>query len=161
MPSPYCLNYPGSSVLQRIEPILRAIRAMLRPLSFPIMVEFVVLGVALVVLGLYLLFRGTLPQWLPSGYVDQAGKRAELSRPVYRMLGVTSVLAGGATPLLALSQRPVIVVLAFVLIAIGLICAIPAAGLAVRRQRGPSLRPEPSSPVLAAAGGIRCIALER
>jgi hypothetical protein len=61
------------------------------------MVEFVVLGAALVVLGLYFLIRGTLPQWLPSGYVGQAGKRAELSRPVYRILGATSVLAGGAT----------------------------------------------------------------
>src|SRR5207253_7605002 len=75
-------DLPGSSVLQRIEPILRAIRAMLRPLPFPIMVEFVVLGVALVVLGLYLLFRGTLPQWLPSGYVDQAGKRRSEERRV-------------------------------------------------------------------------------
>lgn len=113
---------------------------MLRPLPFPIMVEFVVLGVALVVLGLYLLIRGTLPQWLPSGYVDQAGKRAELSRPVSRILGATSVLAGGATPLLALSQRPVTVIIAFVLIAIGLICAIPATVMAGREQGERSLR---------------------
>jgi len=120
---------------------------MLRPLPFPIMVEFVVLGVALVVLGLYLLIRGTLPQWLPSGYVDQAGKRAELSRRVNRILGVTSVLAGGATPLLALSQRPVIVVLAFVLIAIGLICATPAAVLAGREQSERSLRRKRSTQV--------------
>src|SRR5207302_10712887 len=112
MPSPYCLNYPGSSVLQRIEPILRAIRAMLRPLPFPIMVEFVVLGVALVVLGLYLLIRGTLPQWLPNGYVDQAGMPAELYRPVNRIVDVTSVLAGCAMPLLALRHHRVMLALA-------------------------------------------------
>jgi hypothetical protein len=83
---------------------------MLRPLPFPIMVEFVVLGAALVVLGLYFLIRGTLPQWLPSGYVGQAGKRAELSRSVYRILGATSVLAG--EPLQVWSTLVFIIVMA-------------------------------------------------
>ena len=54
---------------------------MLRPIPFPfpLIVEFLVVAVALLVVGFYLLGRGTLPRWLPSGYVDQAGKRAELS----------------------------------------------------------------------------------
>ena len=79
--------------------------------------EMVLLGAALVVLGLYLLIRGTLPRWLFSGYVDQVGNRAELSRPVYRLSGLTSVLAGAALPLFAL-QRVMMIVLAFALIAI-------------------------------------------
>ena len=49
--------------------------------------------------------------------------------------------------MLALSQRPVIVVLAFVLIAIGLICAIPAAVLAGREQSERSLRRKRSTQV--------------
>src|SRR5216683_2385283 len=100
------------------------------PLPVTIVVEFLVLGAVLLLLGLLLIIRGTLPRWLPSGYLDQAGNRAEFSRPVYRLIGVTSVLAGGAVPLLALSQRAVVVVLAFVLIAIGFIFAIPSAVMA-------------------------------
>jgi hypothetical protein len=120
---------------------------MLRPLPVTMVVEFLVLGAVLVLLGLFLIIRGTLPRWLPSGYVDQAGNRAEFSRPVYRLTGVTSVLAGGALPLLALSQRVVIVVLAFMLIAIGFICAIPALVMAGREQSDRSLRRKRSTEV--------------
>ena len=59
---------------------------------------------------------------------------------MYRLLGMTSVLTGGAAPLLALSQRVATVVLAFVLIAIGLILAVPAAVMAGREQSERSLR---------------------
>jgi Mn2+/Fe2+ NRAMP family transporter len=120
---------------------------MLRPLPYPIVIEFLVLGVALVVMGLYLVIRGTLPRWLPSGYVDQAGNRAEFSQPVYRLIGVTSALAGGACPLLALSQRLAIVVLAFVLIAIGFLFAIPSVVLAGREQSERSLRRKRSTEI--------------
>jgi len=120
---------------------------MLRPLPYQIVIEFLVLGMALVIMGLYLLIRGTLPRWLPSGYVDQAGNRAEFSRPVYRLIGVTSVLAGGACPLLALSQRLAIVVLAFVMIAIGFIFAIPSVVMAGREQSERSLRRKRSTEI--------------
>jgi hypothetical protein len=101
--------------------------------------EMVLLGAALVVLGLYLLIRGTLPRWLFSGYVDQVGKRAELSRPVYRLSGLTSVLAGAALPLFAL-QRVMMIVLAFALIAIAFAFAIPAMVMAGREESERSLR---------------------
>jgi hypothetical protein len=129
------------------------------PLPFPLVVEFLVVGAALGVLGLYLLIRGMLPRWLPSGYVDQAGKRAELSRPVYRLCGVTSVLAGSAAPLLALSQGVVIVVLAFVLIAIGFIFAIPAVVMAGREQTERSLRRKRSTEVWSTLAFIIVMAL--
>ena len=110
-----------------------------RPVPFPLTVELVVLGAATLLLGLYLLVRGTVPRWLPSGYVDQDGNRAELSPPVYRFLGVTSILAGIACPLVATNQRGSILV-AFALIALALLCAIPAAVMALSEQHRRSLR---------------------
>jgi hypothetical protein len=112
---------------------------MSRPVPFPIAVELDVLGAVALLLGLYLMLRGTLPRWVPSGFLDQAGNRAELSRPVYRLLGVTSVLAGIACPLVALSQL-VPVVIAFALIGLALICAIPTAVMALSDQHRRSLR---------------------
>lgn len=132
---------------------------MLRPLPLAIAVEMVVLGAVLVLLGLFLLFRGRLPRWLPSGYIDLARNRAELSPSVYRLVGVTSVLAGSATPLLALSQRVVIVVLGFALIAIGLACAIPAAVIAGREQSRRSLRRKRSTDIWSMVAFIIVMAL--
>jgi uncharacterized protein YjeT (DUF2065 family) len=110
-----------------------------RPVPFLFAVELVVLGAVALLLGLYLILRGTLPRWMPSGFVDQAGNRAELSRPVYRLLGVTSVLAGIACPLVALSQlAPILIALG--LIAAALVCAIPAAVMALSEQHRRSLR---------------------
>src|SRR6267143_5600523 len=110
-----------------------------RPVPFLLAVELVVLGAVALLLGLYLILRGTLPRWVPSGFLDQAGNRAELSRPVYRLLGVTSVLAGIACELVALSQL-VPVVIAFALIGLALICAIPTAVMALSDQHRRSLR---------------------
>jgi uncharacterized protein YjeT (DUF2065 family) len=110
-----------------------------RPVPFLFAVELVVLGAVALLLGLYLILRGTLPRWMPSGFVDQAGNRAELSRPVYRLLGVTSVLAGIACPLVALSQL-VPILIALGLIAAALVCAIPAAVMALSEQHRRSLR---------------------
>lgn len=111
-----------------------------RPLPFPIVIEMVFVGAAAVIMGLFLLGRGTLPRWLPSGYVDQAGKRAELSPSVYRPLGVTLILIGAATGLVALSQQLVTSVLALMLAAIGLIYAIPPSVKAGREETERSLR---------------------
>src|SRR5437588_8399992 len=110
-----------------MQPILRAIPGMLRPVPFPLTVELLVLGAPAIFLGLFLTMRGTLPRWLPSGFVDQSGQRAVLSRPVYRILGVTAVLTGCACLLLALGQRGITILLALVLTVIALICAVPAA----------------------------------
>jgi hypothetical protein len=118
-----------------------------RPLPVPIVVESFVLGAALVLLGIFLIIRGTLPRWLPSGYVDPAGKRAELSQSVYRPLGVTSILIGVATPLVALSQQLATFVLAFILTAIGLIYAIPASVKAGREESERLLRRKRSTQV--------------
>jgi len=120
---------------------------MLRPLPVTMVVEFLVVGALLVLLGLFLIIRGTLPRWLPSGLIDQAGNRAEFSRPVYRLIGVTGVLAGGGVLLLALSQRVVILVLAFVLFAVGFIFAIPSAVMAGREQSERSLRRKRSTEI--------------
>jgi hypothetical protein len=109
-----------------------------RPVPFLVAVELVVLGAVALLLGLYLILRGTLPRWVPSGFVDPAGNRAELSRPVYRLLGLTSVLAGIACPLVALGQL-VPVVIAFALIGLALICAIPTAVMALSDQHRRSL----------------------
>lgn len=65
-----------------------------RPIPFPLTIELIGLAVVSLLLGAYLVARGTLPRWMPSGFVDRAGNRAVLSRPVYRLLGVTSALAG-------------------------------------------------------------------
>jgi hypothetical protein len=110
-----------------------------RPVPFLFAVELVVLGAVALLLGLYLILRGTLPRWMPSGFVDQDGNRAELSQPVYRLLGVTSVLAGIACPLVALSQL-VPILIALGLIAAALVCAIPAAVMALSEQHRRSLR---------------------
>jgi hypothetical protein len=110
-----------------------------RPVPFLLQAESVVLGVALVLLGLFLFIRGTLPRWLPSGFLDQEGNRAELSRPVYRLVGVTSVLVGLAAPLIALSQGGVTLALGFALTAIALLCAIPTAVMAWGEQSRRSL----------------------
>jgi len=110
-----------------------------RPVPSLLAVELIVVGEVSLLLGLYLMIRGTLPQWVPSGFVDQAGNRAELSRPVYRLLGLTSVLAGIACPLVALGQ-PVLLVIAFGLIGLALLCAIPAAVMALSDQHRRSLR---------------------
>jgi len=120
---------------------------MLRPLPVPMVVEMVVFGAASVLVGVFLLRRGTLPRWLPSGYVDQAGKRAELSQSVYRPLGVTLVLIGVATALVALSQQLATFVLAFILITIGLIYAVPPAVKAGREETERSLRRKRSTQV--------------
>jgi len=67
-----------------------------RPLPFPIVIEMVVFGAASIRVALFLVKRGTLPRWLPSGYVDQAGKRAELWHPsmqLWSMLAIFSALA--------------------------------------------------------------------
>jgi uncharacterized Tic20 family protein len=103
-------------------------------------VEMVVFGAASVLVGVFLLRRGTLPRWLPSGYVDQAGKRAELSQSVYRPLGVTLVLIGVAMALVAVSQQLATFVLAFILTASGLIYAIPPSLRAGREETERSLQ---------------------
>jgi uncharacterized protein YjeT (DUF2065 family) len=111
---------------------------MLRPLPLPIVVEM--LGATLVLLGLFLVIRGTLPRWLPSGFLDQAGNRAELSRPVYRWVGVTSVLVGVAAPMTALSRQVNTMLLAIMLVAIALLSAVPGVVVAVIDQHRRSLR---------------------
>jgi len=131
---------------------------MLRPVPLPLAVELVVLGVLSLLLGLYLLVRGTLPRWVPSGFVDQAGNRAELSRPVYRLLGVTSVLAGIACELLALSQRTPALI-AFALVAVALMGAIPAAAMAWGEQHRRSLRRTRATYVWSALAAILVIAV--
>jgi hypothetical protein len=132
---------------------------MLRPLPYPIVIEMVVLGAALVLLGLFVIVRGTLPRWLPSGYVDPAGNRAELSPPVYRLLGVTSVLVGVATPLTALSRHITTALLAVALVAIGLICGIPAAVIAGSEEHRRSLRRKRSTYVWSTLAAFFAIAI--
>lgn len=129
-----------------------------RPVPFPLTVELIVLGVVSLLLGAYLVIRGTLPHWVPSGFVDQAGNRAELSRPVYRLLGVTSVLVGIACPLLALGQRTPALI-AFALVAVALMCAIPAAAMAWGEQHRRSLRRKRSTYVWSALAAILVIAV--
>src|SRR5260370_36904020 len=130
-----------------------------RAVPFLLQAESVVLGVGLVLLGLFLLVRGTPPRWLPSGFLDQEGNRAELSRPVSRLVGVTSVLVGLAAPLIALSQPGVTLAFGVALTAIALLCAIGTAVMAWGEQsrRAPrrkgSTAGESTVGVIVAGGG--------
>ena len=129
-----------------------------RPIPFPLTIELIGLAVVSLLLGAYLLVRGTLPRWMPSGFVDRAGDRAVFSRPVYRFLGVTSILAGIACPLVAANQRDSILV-AFALIALALLCAIPTAVMALSEQHRRSLRRKRSTYVWSALAWILLIAV--
>jgi len=115
---------------------------MLRPMAIPLPVTIyaIVISTAIVLLGLFLLIRGSLPDWPPSGLVDPQGRRAVLSRGTYRLLGLACVLFGIAAGLVTLSTPGYSFLVAFGLGVIAFTCLLVAAAEAWTERRARSLR---------------------
>src|ERR1700730_993901 len=115
---------------------------MLRLMAIPLQVTIyaIVVSTAGVLLGLFLLIRGSLPGWLPSGLVDPQGRRAVPSRGIYRLLGLASVLAGIAGGLVTLSTPGYSDLVAFGLGVVAFTCLLVAAAEAWTERRARSLR---------------------
>ena len=115
---------------------------MLRPMAIPLPVTIyaIVISTAIVLLGLFLLIRGSLPDWPPSGLVDPQGRRAVLSSGTYRLLGLGCVLLGIAAGLVTLSTPGYSFLVAFGLVVIAVTCLLVAAAEAWTERRARSFR---------------------
>ena len=109
-------------------------------IPLPVTIYAIVISTAGVLLGLFLLIRGSFPGWLPSGLVDPQGRRAVLSPGVYRLLGLACVLAGMAAGLVTLSTPGARFLVAFGLAVIAFTCLLVAAAEAWTERRARSLR---------------------
>src|ERR1700674_986067 len=112
----------------------------LMAIPLPVTIYAIVISTAGVLLGLFLLIRGSFPGWLPSGLVDPQGRRAVLSPGVYRLLGLACVLAGMAAGLVTLSTPGARFLVAFGLAVIAFTCLLVAAAEAWTERRARSLR---------------------
>ena len=112
----------------------------LMAIPLPVTIYAIVISTAGVLLGLFLLIRGSLPGWLPSGLVDPQGRRAVLSSGTYRLLGLGCVLLGIAAGLVTLSTPGYSFLVAFGLVVIAVTCLLVAAAEAWTERRARSLR---------------------
>ena len=129
----------------------------LMAIPLPVTIYAIVISTAGVLLGLFLLIRGSFPGWLPSGLVDPQGRRAVLSPGVYRLLGLACVLAGMAAGLVTLSTPGARFLVAFGLAVIAFTCLLVAAAEAWTERRARSLRQRRSTmlwSIIAGAGAI-------
>ena len=112
----------------------------LMAIPLPVTIYAIVISTAGVLLGLFLLIRGSFPGWLPSGLVDPQGRRAVLSPGVYRLLGLACVLAGIAAGLVTLSTPGASFLVAFGLAVVAFTCLLVASAEAWTERRARSLR---------------------
>jgi hypothetical protein len=112
----------------------------LMAIPLPVTIYAIVISTAGVLLGLFLLIRGSFPGWLPNGLVDPQGQRATLSPGMYRLLGVGCGLAGIAALVVTLGTPGASFLVAFGLAVVAFTCLLVAAAEAWTERRARSLR---------------------
>ena len=112
----------------------------LMAIPLPLTIYAIVISTASVLLGLFLLIRGSPLGWLPSGLVDPQGRPAVISPGVYRLLGLACGLLGIAAGSVTLSTPGSSFLVAFGLGVIAFTCLLVAATEAWTERRARSLR---------------------
>jgi hypothetical protein len=128
-------------------PILRSDQNMLRLIAIPLPVTIyaLVISATALLVSVPLVVTGTLPRWVPSGFVDAQGQRAVLSAGVYRTLGAAGVVAGVAAAVVTLGAAGTSLLIGFGLVGLAFASLVIAAVQAWSERRARSLRPARST----------------